>query len=118
MIKVFNGEETNIKGTCSSGREGKMRCKVVLMSEEWKEYIRLFRKVVQETEFPLNIGNTLKERNQELQLAYLNTEVGYHIEDTCARNAVIQRDFGFYLSASYRKTSLMWFSVCLILLLL
>ena len=87
------------------------------MSEEWKEYIRLFRKVVQETEFPLNIGNTLKERNQELQLAYLNTEVGYHMENTCARNAVIQRYFGFYLSASYWKTSLMWYSVCLKILL-
>ena len=118
VIKIFNGAETNIKGSCSSGREGKMRCGVVSTSNEWKEYIRVFRKVVQETEFPLNIGNTLKERNQELQMAYLNTEIGYYLEDTCARNALIQRDFGFDLSASFWKRSLMWYSMCLIIILL
>ena len=118
VIKVLKGVETKIKGSCSSGREGKMRCGVVSTSKEWKEYIRVFRKVVQETDFPLNIGNTLRERNKELQMAYLNTEVGYYMEDNCARNALIQRDFGFYLNASYWKLNVMWYTLCLIILLL
>lgn len=118
IIKVYKGVETNIKGSCRSGREGKMRCAVVSTSDEWKEYIRVFRKIVQETEFPLNIGNTLKERNQELQMAFLNTEVSYYLEDKCARNAVIQSDFGFDLKmgARYWKVNLIWYIVGFLLL--